>query len=162
MFQNRCEAVTPSGKPFLHGESYEELKRQLRERKNLLKCIPRILLKENGERASLDTEEAERVPLFVSDIQDLLVYTQTEHTFYKPRWYGTGIRTRRDEFGKWKIIEPSPPPPLPLTFSGALSRNRTELPNPSCWLLKEFQRRIFSKGSRRCPRFRTISIRSRF
>ncbi|KAL0270988.1 UNVERIFIED_CONTAM: hypothetical protein PYX00_008239 [Menopon gallinae] len=84
--KNRCDGGTPSGKPLLHGESYEELKRQLRERKNQLKCIPRILLKDSGERASFETDETERVPIFVSDIQDLLVYSQTEHTYYKPRW----------------------------------------------------------------------------
>lgn len=74
------------GKPELSGESYESLKKQLRERKKFLKCIPRIMLKESGERASLETNTADRIPLFLSDIQDLLVYSQTEHTYYKPRW----------------------------------------------------------------------------
>ena len=59
---------------------------KVRERKKFLKCLPRIILKESGERASLDTDKQDRIPLFLSDIQDLLVYCQTEHTYYKPRW----------------------------------------------------------------------------
>ncbi|KAK6645582.1 hypothetical protein RUM43_001859 [Polyplax serrata] len=83
--KNQDKAKT-NGKPELTGESYEQLKRQLRERKKFFKCIPRIILKESGERASLETCISDRIPLFLSDIQDLVVFSQTEHTYYKPRW----------------------------------------------------------------------------
>lgn len=73
-------------KPLLDGESYEALKKKLRERQNFFKNIPRLLLKESGEIASLERNFSERIPIFINDVQDLIVFSQTHHTFYNPRW----------------------------------------------------------------------------
>jgi len=59
-------------KPLLEGEEYEELKKRLKERKKLLTQIPDFRLKSVGELANVEREK--RTPLFMSDIQSLLLY----------------------------------------------------------------------------------------
>lgn len=74
----------------LSGDDYAKLKEQLRERKKILKTIPRLQLKHAGENASLNAQnqKADRVPLFLSDIQHLLLYSLLgHHSPYIPtRW----------------------------------------------------------------------------
>ncbi|XP_069701462.1 uncharacterized protein Rexo5 isoform X2 [Periplaneta americana] len=81
-------ATGPSGKVQLSGDEFAQLKRELRERKNRLKCIPRFRLKEVGEWASLTVKEDERTPLFLTDIQHLLMCSMLgHHSPYQPsRW----------------------------------------------------------------------------
>ncbi|XP_033211779.1 uncharacterized protein LOC117169484 isoform X2 [Belonocnema kinseyi] len=64
-------------KPRLSGEEYALLKEELRERRQRLKCIPRLRLKEVGENASLksDGNNKDRIPIFLSDVQHLLLYS---------------------------------------------------------------------------------------
>ncbi|PNF35208.1 hypothetical protein B7P43_G06862 [Cryptotermes secundus] len=77
-----------SGKIQLSGEEYAQLKRQLQERKKHLKYIPRFRLKGMGNCASLTVKEEERTPLFLSDVQHLLMYSMLgHHSPYQPsRW----------------------------------------------------------------------------
>lgn len=74
----------------LSGEDYAKLKKELRERKKILKTKPRLQLKQAGENASLNThsQNADRIPLFLSDIQHLLLYSLLgHHSPYAPtRW----------------------------------------------------------------------------
>ena len=67
---NSCSSV--SDKPKLEGEEYEQLKKRLRERKKALSCQPLFRLKPVGQDASLSLSK--RIPLFMSDIQHLLLY----------------------------------------------------------------------------------------
>lgn len=83
---NYCFYLQNQKKPLLEGESYQDLKKKLNERKKILQSIPRITLRDGGEFASLETDFSDRIPLFVNDIQDLLVFSQIDHSFYRPRW----------------------------------------------------------------------------
>lgn len=77
-------------KPRLSGDEYLKLKQELRERKKKLKTIPRFHLKVAGESASLtiNVKSENRVPIFLSDIQHLLLYSlHGHHSPYVPaRW----------------------------------------------------------------------------
>ncbi|KAK2588916.1 hypothetical protein KPH14_001773 [Odynerus spinipes] len=77
-------------KPRLSGEDYAKLKQELRDRKKVLKAIPRLHLKPVGKNASLNTntKSTDRIPLFLSDIQHLLLYSLLgHHSPYLPaRW----------------------------------------------------------------------------
>lgn len=77
-----------SGKPKLQGEEYLALKNALRERGKRLRMQPKLLLREVGESASITVGMEDRVPLFVSDIQHLLMVSQIGcHSPYSPaRW----------------------------------------------------------------------------
>ena len=81
---NSCTAVTD--KPMLEGDAYEELKKRLRERKKAMACIPLFRLKPVGQDASLSLSK--RIPLFMSDIQHLLLYSMMgDKAPYQPyRW----------------------------------------------------------------------------
>ena len=61
-------------KPFLHGEEYEELKKRLKERKKALQAIPQFTLKSIGHEAEISMHESYRTPLFMKDLQHLLLY----------------------------------------------------------------------------------------
>ncbi|RZC33045.1 RNA exonuclease NEF-sp, partial [Asbolus verrucosus] len=78
----------PSGKPKLSGLELQELKRMLRERTKKLRQQPVFKLREMGVNASLETEIENRVPLFLSDLQHLIMYSQLgHHSPYSPaRW----------------------------------------------------------------------------
>ncbi|XP_046484476.1 uncharacterized protein Rexo5 isoform X1 [Neodiprion pinetum] len=77
-------------KPRLSGEEYANLKQELKERKQLLKVIPRFRLKNVGENASLNfnVKDEDRIPIFLSDVQHLLMYSLLgHHSPYLPaRW----------------------------------------------------------------------------
>ena len=81
---NSCTEV--ADKPHLEGEEYEELRRRLRARKKSLASIPLFRLKAVGHDASLAVSK--RIPLFMSDIQHLLLYCMVgDRAPYKPyRW----------------------------------------------------------------------------
>ena len=61
-------------KPFLHGEEYEALKKRLKERKKALQAIPQFTLKSVGHEAEISMHESYRTPLFMKDLQHLLLY----------------------------------------------------------------------------------------
>ncbi|XP_048506126.1 RNA exonuclease 5 isoform X2 [Athalia rosae] len=76
-------------KPRLSGEEYLKLKQELRERKQRLMSIPRFRLKNVGENASIDNIKGDdRIPIFLSDVQHLLMYSLLgHHSPYLPaRW----------------------------------------------------------------------------
>ncbi|GJQ68370.1 hypothetical protein Trydic_g16961 [Trypoxylus dichotomus] len=81
-------AAIPSGKPKLSGEEYLKLKRALRERSNKLRIQPKLWLRDIGIAASFTVNVENRVPLFLSDIQHLIMYSIIGcHTPYNPaRW----------------------------------------------------------------------------
>ena len=61
-------------KPFLEGEEYEALKRRLKERKKALQALPQFSLKSVGHEAEISMHESYRTPLFMKDLQHLLLY----------------------------------------------------------------------------------------
>ncbi|KYN01074.1 PREDICTED: putative RNA exonuclease NEF-sp [Cyphomyrmex costatus] len=70
-------------------EEYANLKEELRKRKKRLQAIPRLTLKAVGENAVLDVKNLKnRIPIFLSDIQHLLLYSLLgHHSPYLPaRW----------------------------------------------------------------------------
>lgn len=77
-------------KPKLSGEEFLQLKEELRERKKKLNQIPRLRLLAVGESASLtvNVNDEDRIPIFLSDIQHLLLYSMLgHHSPYLPeRW----------------------------------------------------------------------------
>ncbi|CAK9796798.1 RNA exonuclease 5 [Anthophora quadrimaculata] len=77
-------------KPRLSGDEYLKLKQELRERKKKLKTIPRFHLKAAGKSASLsiNVKSEDRIPIFLSDVQHLLLYSlHGHHSPYMPtRW----------------------------------------------------------------------------
>ncbi|KAI4470199.1 rna exonuclease rexo1 / reco3 family member-related [Holotrichia oblita] len=82
------DALGPSKKPKLSGEEYLKLKKALRERSNQLRLQPRIWLRDVGTSASLNENVENRVPLFLSDIKHLIMYSIIGcHSPYNPaRW----------------------------------------------------------------------------
>lgn len=85
---NNTIELGPSGKPKLYGEEFLKLKKLLREQTNKMRVQPTFRLREMGENASLTVNMENRVPLFLSDIQHLLMYSQIgHHAPYSPaRW----------------------------------------------------------------------------
>ena len=77
-------------KPRLSGDEYLKLKQELRDRKRRLKTLPRFRLKAVGESASLSSNSKadDRIPIFLSDVQHLLLYSlHGHHSPYMPtRW----------------------------------------------------------------------------
>ncbi|XP_020297543.1 putative RNA exonuclease NEF-sp isoform X2 [Pseudomyrmex gracilis] len=70
-------------------EEYAKLKQELRKRKKRLQGIPRLTLKAVGENATLDCKKiGEKIPIFLSDVQHLLLYSLLgHHSPYLPtRW----------------------------------------------------------------------------
>ena len=61
-------------KPFLEGEEYEALRLRLRERKKALQALPQFTLKSVGHEAEISMHESYRTPLFMKDLQHLLLY----------------------------------------------------------------------------------------
>ena len=83
-----------SEKPKLEGEEYEELKKRLRERKKSLSCNPLFRLKQPGYDASLVLSK--RIPLFMSDIQSLLLYCLVgDRAPYQPHRWATLLKWNR-------------------------------------------------------------------
>lgn len=85
--ENKAE-LGPSGQTKLTGDEFKELKKMLREKTNKLRQQPIFRLREMGQNASIDTSLENRVPLFISDIQHLIMYSQLgHHSPYSPaRW----------------------------------------------------------------------------
>lgn len=65
-----------SGKPKLSGEEFAALKQRLKEQSKKIKSMVTFRLREVGETAQLKTEADSRVPLFLADIQHLIMYSQ--------------------------------------------------------------------------------------
>ncbi|CAH1958805.1 unnamed protein product [Acanthoscelides obtectus] len=78
----------PSGKPKLEGDELIALKKVLREKTTRIKNQPNFKLRELGVNASLTTNINDRVPMFLSDLQHLIMYSQIGvHSPYSPaRW----------------------------------------------------------------------------
>lgn len=87
---NESELQANNKKPRLSDcNEYIKLKQELRKRKKRLQAIPRITLKAVGENATLDIGNMKsRIPIFLSDIQHLLLYSLLgHHSPYLPaRW----------------------------------------------------------------------------
>ncbi|KAF7995528.1 hypothetical protein HCN44_006635 [Aphidius gifuensis] len=66
-------------KPRLSGDEYLQLKQELRERKKILTSIPRLRLRAVGDNASLCIDAKSRIPIFLNDIQHLLMYSLLGH-----------------------------------------------------------------------------------
>lgn len=80
--------IGPSGKPKLNGAEFLEMKKRLREKTTKLRQQPIFKLRDMGLNARLTTDLENRVPLFLSDIQHLILYSQLgHHSPYSPaRW----------------------------------------------------------------------------
>ncbi|XP_016990375.1 small RNA degrading nuclease 5 [Drosophila rhopaloa] len=57
----------------LSEEQYKQLSAELRRRKRQLEDVPGLRLREMGQRASLETPQHARTPIFLTDIQNLLM-----------------------------------------------------------------------------------------
>ncbi|XP_016956022.1 uncharacterized protein LOC108028613 [Drosophila biarmipes] len=57
----------------LSEEQYKQLSAELRRRKRQLEDVPGLRLREMGQRASLETPQHARTPIFLADIQHLLM-----------------------------------------------------------------------------------------
>ncbi|XP_017010655.2 uncharacterized protein Rexo5 [Drosophila takahashii] len=57
----------------LSEEQYKQLSAELRRRKRQLEDVPGLRLREMGQRASLETPQQARTPIFLTDIQNLLM-----------------------------------------------------------------------------------------
>lgn len=57
----------------LSEEQYKLLKKELRERKRQLENIPSLRLREYGQRALLTVKDDERTPIFLTDVQHLVM-----------------------------------------------------------------------------------------
>ncbi|XP_060534927.1 uncharacterized protein LOC132707200 isoform X2 [Cylas formicarius] len=75
-------------KPKLEGEAFDELKKMLRDKTNKIRNSPKFRLRDMGESATLKIRLENRSPLFLSDIQHLIMYSQVGvHSPYSPtRW----------------------------------------------------------------------------
>ncbi|ENN78977.1 hypothetical protein YQE_04561, partial [Dendroctonus ponderosae] len=81
-------AFGPSGRPLLEGDELLQLKKMLQEKTKKIRQMPKFRLRDMGENASLQIPLESRCPLFLSDIQHLLMYSQIGvHSPYCPtRW----------------------------------------------------------------------------
>ncbi|XP_023330635.1 uncharacterized exonuclease C637.09 isoform X2 [Eurytemora carolleeae] len=72
----------------VEGDEYLALKARLRERKKLLTQQPKFSLKSVGENALLSVEKERRIPLFMSDLQSLMLYCTVggKTPYYPDRW----------------------------------------------------------------------------
>ncbi|XP_045462527.1 RNA exonuclease 5 isoform X2 [Harmonia axyridis] len=80
--------IGSSGKVKLSGEEFIALKKRLREQTSKMRQHPTFRLREIGDNASLKTDTENRIPLFLSDVQHLILYSQIGvHAPYSPaRW----------------------------------------------------------------------------
>ncbi|KAF4526852.1 hypothetical protein B566_EDAN015657 [Ephemera danica] len=61
-------------KPMLSSEDHEKLKQQLGQRRKFFKGQPRFWIREHGLKAILELSVEDRVPLFVGDVQHLVLF----------------------------------------------------------------------------------------
>ncbi|KAL7303456.1 hypothetical protein TKK_0004638 [Trichogramma kaykai] len=77
-------------KPRLEGATFSELKEKLRRKKKILIAIPRLQLLPAGLSASLsiNPKDDDRIPIFLSDVQNLLMYSiaGTSSPYVPERW----------------------------------------------------------------------------
>ncbi|CAB0033413.1 unnamed protein product [Trichogramma brassicae] len=77
-------------KPKLEGATFLELKEKLRRKKKILIAIPRLQLLPAGLSASLsiNPKDDDRIPIFLSDVQNLLMYSiaGTSSPYVPERW----------------------------------------------------------------------------
>lgn len=79
------EKLGPSGKPMVEGADLMELKKMLREKSSKIRQLPKFRLRDMGENATLKLPLDTRCPLFLSDVQHLLLYSQIGvHSPYSP------------------------------------------------------------------------------
>lgn len=78
----------PTGHRLLSNEEYEKVKQQLREKRSRFKGIPNFWLKDVGLQASVSISPDDRIPLFLSDIQHLILFTLLGNStpYYPQRW----------------------------------------------------------------------------
>lgn len=67
------DATIPNVLGSLTQEQYKSLSAELRRRKRELEDVPGLRLREMGQRASLETPQHARTPIFLTDIQHLLM-----------------------------------------------------------------------------------------
>nr|CAD7461006.1 unnamed protein product [Timema tahoe] len=68
-------------------DDYIKLKQEVRNRKNKFNQVPHFRLKSVGDKASVQLNEAQRCPLFLNDVQHLLMFALLGHQSpYVPRW----------------------------------------------------------------------------
>lgn len=84
IMSDSSQRLSRTGEKFLTGEEFKKLKEELKEKKRLLNRTPRFRLKDAGEKSSLKTSEQDRTPIFLSDIQHLLLYSALGH--HSPYW----------------------------------------------------------------------------
>ncbi|XP_050725758.1 uncharacterized protein LOC127003312 isoform X1 [Eriocheir sinensis] len=78
--------ASPGAKKRLSEEEYAEIKRRRKENDLLRKEWPRVFVNEQGKMSSLSVE-GERVPLFMGDIQSLLLFSLLGNkSLVMPRW----------------------------------------------------------------------------
>lgn len=75
-------------KPKLEDVDYRTLKAAVNQKRDRMRNIPKLRLKEVGEEALMKTKPEERVPLLLDDIQALLMYTllRTDSPTNPSRW----------------------------------------------------------------------------
>lgn len=73
---NKNKQMARSEKSKDEDKEYAFLKKKLKEQYKRLKGMVTLRLREMGENASLQTELENRVPLFLTDIQHLIIYSQ--------------------------------------------------------------------------------------
>lgn len=80
--------MTSKNGKLYHEEDYKRLRQEVRERKQKLQKVPCFRLKAVGEEARLEIIAEDRIPLFLSDIQHLLLFGLLgNHSPYTPqRW----------------------------------------------------------------------------
>ena len=86
-------------KPWLEGEEYEALRRRLKERKKALQALPQFTLKSIGHEAEISMHDSYRTPLFMKDLQHLLLYAlMVTRAPVEPSRYSTLTRSLRSIF----------------------------------------------------------------
>ncbi|XP_065342545.1 uncharacterized protein LOC135941164 [Cloeon dipterum] len=72
--EKKKNGIISERKKRLSEEEYQELKKTLKERKKFLKDQPRFWLRENGKKATLELSPAQRIPLLMGDVQQLVLF----------------------------------------------------------------------------------------
>lgn len=72
----------------MYGEDFRQLKKQLRETTLKMRNQPTFRLREFGDVANIQVELEDRIPLFLADVQHLIMYSQLgQFAPYTPaRW----------------------------------------------------------------------------
>ncbi|KAJ1529229.1 hypothetical protein ONE63_006032 [Megalurothrips usitatus] len=94
-------SIDSSERPTLSEDQKEELRRLLKERRKMLKRVPRFQLGDVGMQAELTTSATERVPIFCSDLQNLLLHSlfPLNYPAARARWFSM------DRVGSLKSVQ---------------------------------------------------------